>query len=285
MTTGDGIRVVDAINGATTDAGAFSLGNRVAAGAYEYSLFRSGASDVQDWFLRSTYVGPVTPPTEPPVTTPTEPPAPAPKLPNYRAEVPVDMAVPALANRFGLAMLGTYHDRNGEDYADAATGAGDRRKAAWGRVFGDTGTAKHGGQGALGRLNRFERHGPSYDFDLAGFQAGLDLYRQQHSDGTRDTAGFSVGAGRITGDVNAVYGGKAGSVSMDGYTLGGYWTRKDATGWYVDAVVQGTWYAQIEATSIFGESLRSDGWGLAASLEGGIRSPSATAGQSSRRPS
>ncbi|MFM9616304.1 autotransporter domain-containing protein, partial [Streptomyces niveiscabiei] len=77
------------------------------------------------------------------------------------------------------------------------------------------------------------KNGPDYDFDVAGFQTGLDLFRRQADGGARDVAGLYVGAGRITGDVDAVYGGKAGSVSMYGYSLGGYWTRKGAGGWYV----------------------------------------------------
>lgn len=279
LTTGDGIRVVDAINGGTTASGAFSLAGRVAAGAYEYSLFRGGASDAQDYFLRSVYTGSTTSPgtaqETPPESTPgggaaggTPAATPAAALPNYRVEVPVNLAAPTMANRFGLVMLGTYHDRNGEDYAGARTASGERG-AAWGRIFGETGTVKQGGAGALGRLDGFYKNGPNYDFDVAGFQTGLDLFRRQAADGTRDIAGLYVGAGRIVGDVDAVYGGKAGSVSMYGYSLGGYWTRKGAGGWYVDAVVQGTWYDQAEATSVFGERLKPNGWGFTASLEGG----------------
>ncbi len=281
LTTGDGIRVVDAINGGTTASGAFSLSGRVAAGAYEYSLFRGGSSDSQDYFLRSVYTGPTTTPGAAQETpqgdssgggtpggTPAATPAAA-ALPNYRVEVPVNMAVPAMANRFGLVMLGSYHDRNGEDYAGARTGSGERRGAAWGRVFGESGAVKHGGAGAFGRLSNFYKNGPDYDFDVAGLQTGLDLFRRQADDGTRDIAGLYVGAGRIIGDVNAVYGGRAGSVSMNGYSLGGYWTRKGAGGWYVDAVAQGTWYDQVEATSMYGERLKPNGWAFTGSLEGG----------------
>lgn len=272
LTTGDGIRVVDAVNGGTTASGSFSLAGRAAAGAYEYSLFRGGASDSQDYFLRSIYTGPTatpgvaqeTPQGGAPAATPA-----AAELPNYRVEVPVNLAVPAMANRFGLVMLGTYHDRNGEDYADTRTASGERRSAAWGRLFGETGAVKQGGTGAFGRLDSFYKNGPGYDFDVAGLQTGFDLFRRQAADGSRDIAGLYVGAGRIIGDVDAVYGGRAGSVSMYGYSLGGYWTRKGAGGWYVDAVMQGTWYDQVEATSVFGERLKPNGWGFTASLEGG----------------
>jgi len=43
-TASDGIMVVQALNGATTSARAFSLNGRVAAGAYEYFLFKGGVS-------------------------------------------------------------------------------------------------------------------------------------------------------------------------------------------------------------------------------------------------
>ena len=44
LTTGDGIRVVQAINGGTTAPAAFGLSGPVAAGPYEYLLFRGGVT-------------------------------------------------------------------------------------------------------------------------------------------------------------------------------------------------------------------------------------------------
>ncbi|MFB1307127.1 Ag43/Cah family autotransporter adhesin [Escherichia coli] len=49
-TTGKGIQVVEAINGATTEEGAFVQGNMLQAGAFNYSLNRD--SD-ESWYLRS----------------------------------------------------------------------------------------------------------------------------------------------------------------------------------------------------------------------------------------
>ncbi|ENT6427826.1 calcium-binding autotransporter Cah [Escherichia coli] len=49
-TTGQGIRVVDAQNGATTEDGAFALSRPLQAGAFNYTLNRD--SD-EDWYLRS----------------------------------------------------------------------------------------------------------------------------------------------------------------------------------------------------------------------------------------
>lgn len=217
------------------------------------------STSADDWFLRSHLSASQTP-SQMPASTPEPEPV---QLPNYRIEVPVDMVVPALAGRFGLAMLGTYHDRVGEDYAapaatvpakpiwckdptkgfrctptaqrngyyaDAATGEGERRQALWARTFGETGSVGYGGKAMISRYSSFEKHGPSYDFGLAGAQIGMDLYRKLNDDGTRDVAGVYLGAGRIDSEIKAVYGGKAGSASMDGYSLGAYWTRKGAPG-------------------------------------------------------
>src|SRR5262249_11202161 len=63
-TTGNGILVVDAINGGTTGPGTFTLANEARAGAYDYFLFRGSPNGIDpavanDWFLRSTFmVGP-----------------------------------------------------------------------------------------------------------------------------------------------------------------------------------------------------------------------------------
>ena len=82
-TTSNGILVVNAINGAMTTPGAFTLANgELRAGAYDYDLFRGGmsGSDPQNWFLRSSLIVPPIPPEppEPPVVPPTPPPDPLP---------------------------------------------------------------------------------------------------------------------------------------------------------------------------------------------------------------
>ena len=80
-TQGNGILVVQAINGGTTVPGAFSLANptnSIDAGLAEYRLFQGGVNgnNPGDWFLRSTFA--VLPPTPtPPTPTPTPPPTPS----------------------------------------------------------------------------------------------------------------------------------------------------------------------------------------------------------------
>lgn len=284
LTTRDGIPVVVATNSATTTTSAFSLGNRVAAGAYEYTLQRGGSSNANDWFLRSTYNAPATVPPPSSESPPTTSTFPASTLPNLRDEVLVDMALPALANRLGLAMLGTYCDR----YADSRDSDGKQGapnfaclpfsanknaalgKQVWARAFYAGGTVGDSAGTAQQRWDTFDARGPSYNYRLSGVQVGSDLLRTQRDDLSRDVAGVYVGAAHIVGDVDALYGGSAGESSMNGYSLGAYWTHHGAGGWYLDTVLQGTRYENTKAASHKGQELDSGGWGATGSVEAGL---------------
>lgn len=57
---------------------------------------------------------------------------------------------------------------------------------------------------------------------------------------------------------------RAGHDDFTAYSVGGYWT----TGWYLDSVVQATFY-DVDGVSGRLPTLETNGWGLAASLEGG----------------
>lgn len=62
---------------------------------------------------------------------------------------------------------------------------------------------------------------------------------------------------------------KGGEDKFNAITVGGYWTRFGGNEWYVDGVLQGTWY-DMDMTAERG--LRdgdTHGFGLAASIEGG----------------
>ena len=110
LTTANGILVVDAISGATTSPGAFSLSNpELRAGAFDYRLFQGGVSgSPNDWFLRSTLVSPPIPPV-PPVPPPPLSPIIGPELATYGVVQP-------LARQLGLSILGTLDDRVGDTY-------------------------------------------------------------------------------------------------------------------------------------------------------------------------
>lgn len=249
LTKNNGILVIEGINGGSTGSNTFVLDGRAAAGAYEYLLYHNGvngSANDGNWYLRSDLPS---------------------GEPNYRVEAPLYMAVPPLAQRFGFTMLGTYHDRRGDTLsgwkADTSPLYGE---AGWGRVFGETGDVKFNG---ANRIATFEKNGPSYNIDMTGFQAGIDVYQHTTKDGVNDTFGIYVGAGQVDSDVTRVTGGRAGSASMEGYTIGAYWTRTAPSGWYLDVVAQGATYQRVKANSIQGQTLKTDGWGWEVSAETG----------------
>jgi autotransporter family porin len=119
LTVSDGIRVVDAINGATTAPGAFALDGRVVAGAYEYRLFRGGVVDPNDndWYLRSRQES-------------------NPGTPLFRPEVPAYLGNQRAATTM---FLHTLHERLGEpQFTEAARDdCNNRVGAVWLRSVGN----------------------------------------------------------------------------------------------------------------------------------------------------
>src|SRR5262249_7308703 len=133
-TTGNGIPVVQAINGGTTGGdGTFALAGEVRAGFHSYYLFRSGlnGTNPNDWFLRSDFNGgnggngngegnggggPVTPPD----LLPPDPPPGFPQVlppglwPIIGPEIATDGLVQPIARQMGLQTLGTLHQRVGD---------------------------------------------------------------------------------------------------------------------------------------------------------------------------
>ncbi|WP_315831791.1 autotransporter outer membrane beta-barrel domain-containing protein [Bradyrhizobium prioriisuperbiae] len=277
LTTIDGIQVVQATNGATTAAGAFSLSGPVAAGAYEYFLFKGGVTpgSAENWYLRSTVVapppppapppsGPVPPPPPPPVAAPGTPPLPPPPppgaapIPLYRPEVPIYAAVPAVARQLGLTTLGTFHERQGGQ--SILTGGG-AVPGGWARSFG-----LHSEQRWSGTVS------PEFNGNLWGLQTGLDLYAAERPSGHRDRFGLFFGYAGADGDVRGFARGfdrlHVGSLIFDSYSLGGYWTHLGPSNWYVDAVAMTTWL-NGHSRSINGVGARVDGTLVTTSLESG----------------
>jgi outer membrane autotransporter protein len=265
-TVSNGILVVQAINGATTTANAFSLaGGRVTAGAFDYVLFRGGVSpgSQDSWFLRSSLVAPPTPETPTPTPAPGSPPLPtpvpgAPPIPLFDPEVPLKSVVPSVARTLGLVTLGTFNERQGDQLLLRGD---DLRVGGWGRVFGQQ-TREHFAQGAQ----------PDFDGTFAGFQAGADLLRWESSNGHRDHIGFYVAEARASGSVHglvdAFEGALAGHVDLDAMSYAGYWTHLGPSNWYIDAVVQWT-HIHGSPLSIRGVSNDIRGRELTGSIEAG----------------
>jgi outer membrane autotransporter protein len=110
--------------------------------------------------------------------------------------------------------------------------------------------------------------GPHFSYSFLALQAGMDVYRHDRPDGSRDQAGayFAIGGnrGRVTH-----FDDQVGGSNFAAYTLGGYWTHFGPTGWYVDSVLQGTFY-DIRSSGDRGvPALKTGAQGGAASVEGG----------------
>lgn len=209
QTTGDGIEVISALNGATTTAqttrDAFSLaGGHVDAGAYEYRLYAADANDAgESWFLRSSAlaVGPTTP--------------------AYRVEVPMFAALPEQLRLGNTVMLGNLHQRIGD-----GAGSGAERQS-WARLISAERTVAQGGDVS-----------PRSQGRLHGLQAGIDLWAQP---GWR--AGLYVG--QLNGDMSVrgfasgIANQAVGSNRLRSHYFGAYATYRHPDHFYVDTVLQG----------------------------------------------
>ncbi|SED89701.1 autotransporter-associated beta strand repeat-containing protein [Rhizobiales bacterium GAS188] len=126
ITQANGIQVIQAINGATTAPGAFTLSAPAGAGPYEYFLYHGGETPgtADNWYLRTTAPTPTSSGTPTPAPGTPFIPAPIPgepEIPFFRPEIAIDVAVPAVARDVALSMLGTADIRNPEP-PDAAFG-------------------------------------------------------------------------------------------------------------------------------------------------------------------
>ncbi len=297
--TVNGIQVVSAVGGATTAPGAFALSaGELRAGAFDYDLLRGGVSGASpnDWFLRSGFalvpIGPSTPlvPLVPigaplPSTPPPNPLPPGIEFPIIGPELATYGVVQPLARQLGLSILGTLDDRMGDTYepdgcavapAVAPDSLPTRKGLAlascplfapslWGRFFGQT------------LDNHYQAFAdPRASGNLGGFQGGIDLLRGSLLAGHYDRAGLYGAYGDVNADVDGLVTNPAatayvlnrtGSMNLTAWSAGGYWTHVGPGGWYLDAVLQGTWYYGSASTQF--ARLNTDGTGFIASLEGG----------------
>ncbi|HEY5288919.1 MAG TPA: autotransporter outer membrane beta-barrel domain-containing protein [Caulobacteraceae bacterium] len=301
-TVANGIPVVQATGAGTTTPGAFALANgELRAGAFTYDLFRGGLNPgnfSNDWFLRSSFVAPPIPP-EPPIEPPVVPQPPIPPFPIDPPPnpLPPGVAFPIigpelatygvvqpLARQLGLSILGTLDDRVGDTYKPdgcavqpaTAPGALPARKSqpapcplfspsVWGRFFGQT------------LDNHYQAFAdPRASGNLGGFQGGIDLLRGSLIAGHSERAGLYGAYGDVSADVDGLVTNPAatayilthtGSMNLAAWSAGGYWTHVGPGGWYLDAVLQGTWYGGSASTQF--ARLNTNGTGFIASLEGG----------------
>lgn len=254
-TTQNGIMVIEATNGANTD-NAFNLNGPVAAGAYEYLLFKGGvtANTEENWYLRSTALpmDPLPPPT-PGATRPS-----GGSIVLYRPETALYSALSPIMYQTNISLISTFHERRGEQ---SQLVSNKPLQEFWIRGFGKNSRQKW--QGTVS---------PSFDGSLYGFQAGVDLLARQSTSNLRNHAGILAGYSRVTGDINGFASGwenySVGSVAMNNTTLGGYWTVLNSHNGYLDAVIMNNWL-DTRAVSTRNNNLDLNTSVFVASLEGG----------------
>lgn len=203
QTTGDGILVVDAVNGATTTAqstkDAFTIGaDHLEAGAWEYRLFAgNGLGQGEDWFLRAA----------------------------YRPEVPLFTTVASTIRQADLAVLGTLHQRVGDEQPWNTSVAQDNDQRFWARYIS---------QSSHQSFN--DATGSQTDSNINGMQVGFDLYVDEDW-----RAGVYTS---VIDNDTSIQGENSGGYGVAGYNstlsvyVGGYATYTAQSGFYVDNVLQ-----------------------------------------------
>jgi outer membrane autotransporter protein len=229
----NGIQVVQ-VSG-TSSEGNFTLAAPVQAGAYEYGLHRGGRTDgdANSFYLSSVYN---TPPAVPVPGVPNPAPVPAPEV--LRPAVAGYVMGQVATQELGLGLLGTLHQRVGEQQTLKWDHCGCDDKApadqAWMRLHAQ-------------RLDLDGKRQFGFEQELQYFQVGKDLavrYSGDAADKSRSHTGISAGYGRTSTNFNDRRRGDAGmgydTGKMKGQmlTLGAYHTRYADNGSYLDLVGQ-----------------------------------------------
>jgi outer membrane autotransporter protein len=244
-TVGDGIQVVE-VQG-DSSAGAFHLAAPVQAGAYQYLLYRGGASGGNDWFLRSQLEAPGS-------TSPASPVAWRPGVVGYAL-------TPLLNVDYGFSVLGRLQERVGDVTALERTHS-NNQGGIWARM---------GGQ------NLDENGTNQFTADERTFfaQFGKDWTVSRGTDGSSTHAGVTVTFGTSSAsfedtsrDINPSLSISTGTLTGQAQSVGGYWTRYLADGTYIDGVAQLTHYHNRYG-DIYGGRATQNGFGTAVSAEVG----------------
>lgn len=214
----DGIQLISV--GGRSDA-VFSLGNRVVAGAYDYSLRKGNVSgtDPAGWYLTSF------------ASAPSPEPSPSPDpVRMYRPEAAVYTANLQASNTlFDLSM----RDRSGETrYTDPVTGEG-LTTSMWMRNLGSHGQATMADGQNRTQTNRYV------------LQLGGDIIQGSTNGTDALHAGIMGGYGRADSNSRNSLTGRDAKGSVSGYSAGVY----------------GTWYQNAEAkTGVWAETWAQYNW-------------------------
>lgn len=255
-TSGNGIEVVQAINGGTTSSSAFKLGHPVYASAYEYTLLRGAldGSAPDNWYLSSNNAS---------------------GLPNYRPGVSVSSSAALSAAATNMALMSHFYERSGfyginvspspeasNPCVQNMTLWCDSESRAWGRYIYENITHKGDGKGVNGES------GAAFKQNINGIQLGNDLWRSIDENGNRQYAGVYATIGLGKADVAHTDGSSAGTNRTDVYNLGAYFSHVRLNDAWIDAVVQGG-LIDTRSSARDGGDFETEGYNAAASLEAG----------------
>ncbi|WP_448956563.1 autotransporter outer membrane beta-barrel domain-containing protein [Labrys neptuniae] len=263
----DGIAVVRVENGGTTNADAFHLTRVVAAGAYDYNLFRggldpnTGTPTDQDWFLR-----------------------------NVGLNEPTQTSLPyaQILSNFAFSTLGTLQQRTGNRVwpngapaetiwcKDPAQNYKCKVNAEQASVYVNGGPVIYG-QGAWGRVaGQYSSYNPkigsSYKESIGFLQAGYEGTVFESAAGDMTVGGYAtIGTSHADIDItrDPVTGAvRKGKITSTGYGIGVNATWLGANGLYADGIGQFTLYQSNLSNKVGGDNR---GYSTALSLEMGRR--------------
>lgn len=232
-TEGDGILVVDAINGGVTTAqttkDAFTIGSDyLTAGAWKYQLFAGDINGAgEDWFLRA----------------------------GYRPDVPGFDTLPSIIRQADLFVLGTLHLRQGDERPYRADNPADQEGRFWARYL--TKTVDQKLDDATGSTSHSQYN---------GMQMGLDLWQDDKWRAGMYTTFMDIDSA-IDGNTG-MSGGAAYNSTFSTY-LGSYATWTDTDGLYVDNVLQYGYHSVDLKNMTDHETYHPDGNSVTASVEVG----------------
>ncbi|RRV10394.1 autotransporter outer membrane beta-barrel domain-containing protein [Pseudomonas sp. v388] len=278
LTQLNGIEVVQASEGAISDASAFSLRGALSAGAYQYYLFKGGATagSENSWFLRSAVVSPpaaqaplpdpAPAPEPPPVPqAPGQPVPPTPAPPPQPAPVPQPDPGPGPARLLPVPAIGTPPLPAAVVGAEpialyrvevptwsvvpsaaailALTSLGTFHERQGDQsLLRETGAVPAGWTRLLGDDFRQRWSGtvsPTLDATLKGYQIGHDLYAHQHDNEQIQRAGLFVAHSRLDGDV------KGFAQGHEDRSSGKLDMQGDSLGAYWTLTGPGAWYVDV----------------------------------------
>lgn len=256
LNTMDVIETGGALDGAFT-------GTARTTGAGEAQLVRNGNNF--RWTLDVLIDPPVEPPT-PPVDPEIEPPAPPPVGPTIWApEVAGYVQMPHANMELNYAMLGTLHERVGENQVLAWNNAGKAETQTWTRIF-----TKH--------LNIDGKNRLGGEGDMYIFQMGHDFDIQYNpNSGSRRHTGVMASYGHSENNFYDYYRAENGRLTSNKYTgkgktdsgaVGLYSTYYTENGSYLDLVGQAS-YLRNQYQARNGTDVGQNGWGTVLSAEVG----------------